>query len=157
LIEENPRLKYKVDLSSYLADGEANYFRLKKIFPQMHDAKEKKILIFNTGKHILLLKVLEITRYTTLIMLSEETGEYMPCKILNSWLTLPQLTMRLYHDARMAEVISCDGARYIRPRYEKLNKNMYQPDEKSQWNRFLSECLEYCLEYGYDNSWIIKR
>jgi len=155
LTEVNPRFKYKVDLCSYLADGEANYFRLKKIFPQMHHAKEQKILIFNTGKHILLLQVLEITRYTTLILLREETGEYMPCKMLNSWLKIPQLSMRLYHDAKMAEVISCDKVRYIRPRYEKLNQNMYQPDEKSQWNKFLSELLEYCLEYGYDNSLVI--
>ena len=61
---------------------------------------------------------------------------------------MPQLTMRLYHDAKMAEVISCDKVRCIRPRYEKLNHTMYQTDEKSQWNKFLSEWLEYCLEYG---------
>ena len=33
---------------------------------------------------------------------------------------------------------------------EYLNKNRYQPDEKAQWNQFLSEWLAYCLEFGYD-------
>ena len=151
----NLKAKYKVDLNSYMADGDANYVRLLKIFPDISHSRERKILIFNTGNHILCLQVLERTPYTTLKKLHEETGEYLPCKTINSWLTLPQLTLRLYHDAKMAEIVSLDGVRNLRPRYGQLNKNMYQPDEKSQCNQFLSEWLEYCLEFGYDAALVV--
>jgi|TARA_B110000971_G_scaffold116483_1_gene119412 hypothetical protein len=146
----NIRAQYKIDLHGYMADGDANYARLLKLFPKIDEADQRKIYVCSAGKHILRFQVLERTPYTTLIKLDEETGTYVPCKRLDSWLKLPLLKLRLYHDAKMAEVVSCDGVRHIRPRYEYLNKNRYQPDEKAQWNQFLSEWLAHCLEFGYD-------
>ncbi|MFT6300694.1 MAG: hypothetical protein ACJA2R_000708 [Saprospiraceae bacterium] len=148
----NIKAKYKVDLRGYMADGDANYVRLMRLFPEIDHTQQRKICIHKTGKHILRLQVIERTPYTTLISLDEEAGEYIPCKKLNTWLKLPLLKLRLYHDAKMAEVVSCDGDWYIHPCYEQLNKNMYSPDEKSQWNKFLSEWLAYCLEFGYDTA-----
>jgi|TARA_B110000503_G_scaffold74761_1_gene115452 uncharacterized protein len=146
----NIRAQYKIDFHGYMADGDANYVRLLKLFHNINEADQRKIYIYNTGRHILRFQVLERTPYTTLIKIDEEAGEYTPCKRLSSWLKLPLLKLRLYHDAKMAEVVSCDGVSRIRPRYEYLNRNRHQPDEKAQWNQFLSEWLAYCLEFGYD-------
>lgn len=130
-----------------MADCDANYFRLMKLFPEMTrgEATERKLGLSHGSTQALRLVVLENTRYTTLIELSQvaSAGEDNP------WFRLPVLTLRLYHDARVAEVISCDGVRHIQPRYGYPNRQMYQQDEKAQWNRFLGEWLSHCLARGY--------
>jgi uncharacterized protein YqiB (DUF1249 family) len=55
----------------------------------------------------------------------------------------------MYHDARLAEVVSCDGLRNIVPKNVYPNRNMLQRDEKAQWNRFLEEWLIACIERGH--------
>lgn len=143
-------MRYKVDLKRYMADCDANYVRLVKLFPRMNEGDDRKIGIHHDGDHVLRLQVLEQTPYTTLIQLSQEAGEYSPSDSLNSWLRLPVLRLRLYHDARVAEVVSCEGAKRAYPRYEYPNEKMYHQDEKAQWNQFLAEWLAHCLEHGYD-------
>lgn len=59
-----------------------------------------------------------------------------------------QLDVRLYHDASLAEVISCDQYRRFAVRHEYPNKYMHQTDEKAQVNRFLGELLDDCLRDG---------
>jgi len=130
-----------------MADCDANYFRLMKLFPEMtREMAERKLGINHDGAHEMRLSVLENTRYTTLIELSQVASAGND----NPWCRLPVLTLRLYHDARVAEVLTCDGVRHIRPRYGYPNRRMYQQDEKAQWNRFLGEWLSHCLTRGYD-------
>lgn len=88
----------------------------------------------------------EQTAYTTLLSLSQadDAGDS-----LDHWCQLPQLQLRLYHDARVVEVVACQGIWRLRPRYGYPNKRMLQQDEKAQWNRFLTEWLSHCLEHGY--------
>ena len=129
-----------------MADCDANYVRLMKLFPEMMQCDERKIGFCHNGDHVLTLTVLEQTRYTTLVKFGLDTaviGE-------SPWLRLPVLTLRLYHDAQVAEVVSCEGVRHIQPRYEYPNKDMYHQDEKAQWNLFLVEWLSHCIEHGYD-------
>ena len=59
-----------------------------------------------------------------------------------------QFVVRLYHDAKMAEVVSFQGCAAFLPEYFYPNKNMLQPDEKKQRNIFLGEWLSYCLAFG---------
>ena len=61
----------------------------------------------------------------------------------------PNLDVRIYHDVRSAEVIRFDQHRNFRFRYPTPNDNMFQPDEKSQINKFLGELLTHCIEHGY--------
>ena len=61
---------------------------------------------------------------------------------------MPCLTVRMYHDAKVAEVLAWEGHRRLRPRYEYPNRSMYQSDEKLQINQFLGECLSLCLNKG---------
>ncbi|MBL4567799.1 MAG: DUF1249 domain-containing protein [Porticoccus sp.] len=133
-----------------MADCDANYVRLMKLFPNITEGNERKIGIHHSEDCVVQLQVLEQTPYTTLIRLEQEIDEVGSGQDLKLWLRLPTLTLRLYHDARVAEVVSCEGSRRAYPRYEYPNERMYHQDEKAQWNQFLAEWLAYCLKYGYD-------
>ena len=60
----------------------------------------------------------------------------------------PRITVRLYHDARAAEVVEFQNERHFKPVYNYPNGEMRQRDEKVQLNRFLSEYLSTCLAHG---------
>ena len=79
--------------------------------------------------------------YTSTIMLHQQD-------VLLPWADGPQMSVRVYHDARLAEVISWNRHRLLKPRYRYPNPDMYLPDEKEQLNRYLGECLGQCLRYG---------
>ena len=66
------------------------------------------------------------------------------------WLPTPRLEVRVYHDARMAEVVGAEHARRFRSVYPYPNVDMHQPDEKSQLNLFLGEWLSHCLACGHE-------
>jgi uncharacterized protein len=63
-------------------------------------------------------------------------------------LPAPRLKVRLYHDAKAAEVIEFQHARRFAAVYPYPNPEMRQPDEKAQVNRFLGEYLSMCLACG---------
>jgi uncharacterized protein YqiB (DUF1249 family) len=130
-----------------MADCDANYFRLMKLFPEMTgEAAERKVGFSHDRDHELRFVVRENTPYTTLIELSQVASAGSNT---NPWFRLPVMKLRLYHDARVAEVVSCDGVRHVKSRYGYPNRKMYQQDEKAQWNRFLGEWLSHCLARGY--------
>ena len=88
------------------------------------------------------LAVRERSTHTTLLSLRQRERD-------SRWLQAPQLLVRVYHDAQLAEVIACEGERNIWPRQEYPNRRMLHRDEKAQWNRFLSEWLAICLANGF--------
>lgn len=57
---------------------------------------------------------------------------------------MPHLEVQVYHDARMAEVVSAEHTRRLRSIYPYPNEAMHQPDEKAQLNLFLGEWLSHC-------------
>lgn len=87
----------------------------------------------------------EVTRYTSLVTISQDAilGEFKHSKLLR-----PKMVIRLYHDARMAEVISNQDIRQVKPRYDYPNNKMHLPDEKQQMNIFLKEWLQLCHALG---------
>ena len=58
------------------------------------------------------------------------------------------LTARLYHDAKVAEIIHHDYHQRIKPSYRYPNPKMHQKDEKYQLNAFLYDWLVACVEHG---------
>ena len=142
--------RYKVDLPLQMAECEANYVRLVKLLANQQQnpdgsSNEQRFMIARGQQHWLhLLRVIERSPYTTTLELSRTAvGES------SVWLTLPKLTLRMYHDAKLAEVLAWEGHKRLRPRYEYPNQAMYQSDEKYQLNRFLGEWLALCLEHGH--------
>ncbi|MEZ5560124.1 MAG: DUF1249 domain-containing protein [Pseudomonadales bacterium] len=133
--------RYRVDLPAQMAECDANYLRLRKLFPRLHD---DDVTLFGIAlgehPHEVRIEVIERGPYTTLLQLS--LLPEVP------WNLRPRLTVRMYHDARSAEVVGFHRSRHFRPVYEYPNPHMHQPDEKAQVNRFLGELLSLCLHHG---------
>jgi uncharacterized protein YqiB (DUF1249 family) len=139
--QSRPGKKYSIDLPAHMAECDANYLRLKKLFPLLRE-KDQHVFGVDVNGHRLTitLQVIERGPYTTLLRLIQEPAP--------PWSRKPSLTIRLYHDARCAEVVEYQGKRHFRAVYDYPNENMRQPDEKAQINRFLSEYLGLCLTHG---------
>lgn len=136
------RGRYRIDLPAHMAECDANYLRLVKLFPKLGESDVAAIDVDVSGSRMeVRLDVLERSPYTTLIRLSQRPE--LP------WSRKSSLTIRLYHDARSAEVVEYQGKRhFLRAVYDYPNADMRQPDEKAQINRFLGEFLALCLRHG---------
>lgn len=135
--------RYKIDLSADMADCEANYFRFKKL---VGDAAvdEYRFLVHRSDQPWLqLITIIERSPYTTTL-----SWRQLPLMQTSPWLMSPRLVIRLYEDAKLAEVLAWENHRRFRPRYDYPNKAMYLADEKRQLNRFLAEWLSLCLQEG---------
>lgn len=142
-IEVVRRTRYKIDLKRFMAECEANYRRLAKLFPDMAVADRRQLGLDGAPQRKVVLQVCERGPYTTLLRIrQEEPGS-------GRWTRMPSLLVRVYHDARLAEVAACEDERNLWPRQEYPNPRMLQRDEKAQWNRFLGEWLAACLANGF--------
>lgn len=142
--------RYKVDLPLQMAECETNYARLSKLLVNQHVDKlvvqdEFRFMVARGQQNWLhVLHITERSPYTTTLELGRTAvGDN------SNWLAMPKLTLRMYHDAKLAEVLAWEGHKRLRPRYEYPNQSMYQSDEKYQLNRFLGEWLTVCLEHGH--------
>ncbi len=145
------RERYRVDLLELQCACEANYVQLLRLLPEMRSQLGllRRIALSQGDRQlgILALEVLETAPYTTLLAVRHEH-----CM---TWLPVPKMEVRVYHDARMAEVISAQNARCLQGIYPYPNAHMYQPDEKTQLNLFLGEWLGHCLMMGHESAPII--
>lgn len=145
------RERYKVDLPLQMAECETNYLRLTKLLADKRTENTDqspntyRFMIASGQQNWLhVLRITERSPYTTTLELGRTAlGES------SNWLALPKLTLRMYHDAKLAEVLAWEGHKRLRPRYEYPNRSMYYSDEKYQLNRFLGEWLALCLERGH--------
>jgi uncharacterized protein YqiB (DUF1249 family) len=125
-----------------------NYFLLLKVQADKTQLNQHRHFFVND--HLAyVIKVNEVTRYTSLITFEQKVPVELSSKVrVLSKSFHPRMVIRLYHDARMAEVISSQDIFQVQPRYDYPNKNMHQQDEKQQINQFLNEWLHLCLEHG---------
>ncbi len=135
--------RYSVDLVDLHALCESNYLRLRRVFPDYENTNERTVRIGDKGS--LSLSVSERSRYTTTFHLTHLSALSTPFGGV-------QLHVRLYHDARMAEVLGFQKHRQLEGRYPYPNQQMYQRDEKQQQNRYLAELLAFSLAEGHDPS-----
>jgi uncharacterized protein len=133
--------RYRIDLPAHMAECDANYLRLIKLFPNLRedDVSAFSVLLGERPFHVRV-EVGERGPYTTLLELLQLPE--------GPWNALPRMLVRLYHDARSAEVVECHRFRHFRPVYDYPNEHMHLPDEKAQVNRFLTEFLSWCLRHG---------
>lgn len=139
------RERYRVDLVELQAACEANYARLMQLLPAMREGAPARRVALSHGEQqfgVLALEVLETCPYTSTLCVRQEHSL--------GWLPMPQMEVRVYHDARMAEVIGAQSARRFRGIYPYPNAAMHQPDEKTQLNLFLGEWLSHCLACGHE-------
>ena len=138
--------RYRPNLSTLLQLCETNYALLMRLFLNKSSLGEVvgNQYSFFISEHLsYCITVKEITRYTTLINMKQLISSYCYADIL-----APTMIIRLYHDARMAEINTSQHIRYIKPRYDYPNDKMHYPDEKQQINQFLKEWLQLCLQQG---------
>jgi len=110
---------------------ESNYLRLAQLAGDLRHLPELTVSIV-AGDCQLRLRVLERSRYTTVVWLSY----LLPARDGAATEALPDLTLTLYHDARMAEVGAPGaGDRELRRCWAR--------------NQMLNKWLEYCAERGH--------
>ncbi len=136
--------RYNIDLGAHLAECDGNYLRLTRLMPDL-ERQDRRVFRILLGAAVLRVtfEVIDRNRYTTVIVLSQRSGVRGVAEI--------KIKVRLYHDARCAEVIEFQGQRRFEPVYQYPNAKMRQPDEKAQVNRFLREFLNACLRHGVAN------
>ncbi|PMH39812.1 dehydrogenase [Vibrio sp. 10N.286.49.B3] len=129
---------YHVDLAGLMRVYETNYAKLNALLP--NEPSVGDIRCYQAAQMVYQLTVTEVTKYTTLIDIcqSNETPVF----------PLPHMSVRLYHDARVAEVCTFDQIGRVQAKYDYPNKKMMQKDEKHQLNLFLSDWLTFCLRSG---------
>lgn len=155
----NPSKKYHPRISTLMNLCEINYMLLIRLLASHNDEEtvgdERRFFISDFLSYKI--KILEITRYTSLISICQELpsfgieGSLKKQHLEFANILHPKMTIRLYHDARMAEVISNQDIRQVKPRYDYPNEKMHLPDEKQQINQFLKEWLQLCLKLGQVN------
>lgn len=141
----NSQSRYQPNLVSLMRLCANNYMLLLKLLADKNKLEEQRH--FFISEHLsYAITVTEVTRYTSLLTFAQNSENSACIKL--SKLIQPSMVVRLYHDARMAEVISSQGVRQVKPRYDYPNADMHQQDEKNQINQFLNEWLHLCLEMG---------
>lgn len=131
--------RYIPNLPEMMHLTEINYARLSRLLPE--EEQEGQQVSYQIGAVIYQIVLEETTRYTSKVKIQQ-------CSPVSSYLLLPSLSVRLYHDARVAEVCATQQIYRFKARYDYPNKKLHQRDEKHQINRFLSEWLSYCLGLG---------
>ena len=141
--------RYNIDLGRYLTVCDGNYLRLTKLMPNLGrhaedvgfagDRRAFRVLV-GLASPAVTIEVLECGRYTTVLALSQLSAARGIAEL--------DIKVRLYHDARSAEVIEFQGQRRFDAVHAYPNAAGRQADEKAQVNRFLSEFLNACLRYG---------
>ncbi len=136
--------KYVPNLKGLHSLCEGNYARILKLLPDC----DTESLTYEFGEGADLhyrLSILEASRYTTTIEI-RQLGDSLP-----KWMK-PVMKVRIYHDARMAEVLSSQNVTAIQPSYRYPNKKMHQKNEKEMVNLFLAEWLLFCLKQQADST-----
>lgn len=137
--------RYVPDITRLGALGDGNYLRLLKLIPRDFDGNHSLEFQLSTGSDYfgqVRIRLIESCKYTDTVFLEQVHNS-------GKWLNNPQMTVRLYHDVGMAEVISCCRHRRIQGVNDYPNRFMHHPDEKIQINAFLAEWLDYCLKFGH--------
>ena len=155
--------KHNVDLRRQQAAASGNYLRILKLIPKITESDHYHFSLHipavartdggaaDTGiAGLVKTDVLERGPYTTLLRFQQVAqSELEPELLEHDWSALPvQMTVRVYHDAEMAEVVDFMNVRHFESSYEYPNRQMLLPDEKQQVNYFLTDWLDRCLQFG---------
>ena len=133
--------RQRLNLSQLHAECGPNYVRLLRLMPDDVQVGSSIRVDFADGPSSgMRLTVAEVTKYTYLLTIVADSSR-------PRWLPEIEIKVRIYHDARMAEVIEWCSDRTI-PWLLCEQSGMQAWDEKWQWNSFLSDLLAHGLKHG---------
>ncbi|MEJ2362095.1 MAG: DUF1249 domain-containing protein [Gammaproteobacteria bacterium] len=126
---------------------ERNFNVLIELLQQSQLQEQGKVEFELSGTRIIL-SLLEHTRYTLLLGIQQifQPGEE------RALLSDLHFKVRIYLDAKLAEVVSYQGQQPLEPRYPFPNKRMFYPDEKRQTNLVLYDWLSNCSRLNFMES-----
>ncbi|WP_127476437.1 DUF1249 domain-containing protein [Sulfurivermis fontis] len=120
---------------------EENYLLLRRLLPRLRPGAR---FVLGGGHGALRVEVAEDAGpYTTHLTLSTTfagDGQLPPPL---------RFKVRIYHDARLAEVTGYQDCAHIPPRYAARQAEGFQRDERRQVNRLLHEVLQQCRRHGH--------
>jgi len=149
------KAKYVPDLTRQIAICEANYIRVLKLLPNFDESDQRDFVVETSAqKYLMNIEVLERFKYTSTLQITQQRiDENHADRSVNRDYLIDvfstKLLVRLYHDAKLAEVVSPQTHAQLKGKYPYPNDEMYQVDEKMQLNDYLAQWLSYCLSHGY--------
>ncbi|WP_223577420.1 DUF1249 domain-containing protein [Kangiella taiwanensis] len=135
--------KYTPNLKEFMALCSSNYAKLSRIVNLVDIELEQSFSVHIDGQPNLLISLKQRSEHTATYELLQESQNISLKR---------RYLVRMYHDAKVAEVLSGLNQGMLPPVFPYPNKQMKQPDEKIQLNRFLAEWLNFCLEFGQSHS-----
>ena len=124
---------------------ESNYIRLRALAPVLVELSKRasRFISHAPGEVPLHVSLCDRSRYTTTLHMTyffEQEGELVPD---------PDLSVRIYHDARMAEALAC-GTHLRHPLLASFETRCGSELER-RWSRnmMLNKWLEYCADRGH--------
>ena len=137
------RKKYVPDLKEFMALCASNYAKLSRLVSLVDLEVGEGFYLEIENQPKLLIQLEQKSRHTVTYRLQQDSEKISLKR---------RYLVRMYHDAMVAEVLSGLNQGMLPPVYPYPNSQMKQPDEKIQLNRFLSEWLNFCLEFGQSHS-----
>ncbi len=133
------------DLPALMELYELNYIQLRQLIPEV-DLVPDQVVSRARGALDLYLTVRERCRYTTTLHLSYHfEGE-------QGHILAPDIVVRMYHDAQVAEVISRSRGRGRNATGFDRFHHDYPIEARWRVNRFLQKWLGFCLRHGHSFS-----
>ena len=119
---------------------EKNYRFLVQLLPELREEHVGHYQI-SCERNNLDVRVMEYGPYTQLLQLFQCFNN------TSSLLGELRMNVRVYHDARLAEVVGYQGIERLLARYELPNAGMLHRDEKRQANLLLHDWLEMFISH----------
>ncbi len=120
---------------------EENYRRLRRLITDIEALEHRQLVSVVPGCQDLYCQLVEHSKYTTIIRLTYRL------KVDDVQHLEPNLQIRVYHDARVAEVMSGVLKQQRLPAMAQNHQRVLQL--KWKFNRFLYKWLNFCLKQGH--------
>ncbi len=140
-----PKPARPVSFAGLMTLYESNHVRLKWLLPELPG--HHCCLVSTTPTDMsLYLRVVEVSRYTTTLVLTYlfQEGPLLAAD--------PDLTVRVYHDARMVEAMGCTDRHRHRALQQFATGQGSELERRWVRNIMLNKWLEYCADHGHQFS-----
>ncbi len=138
--------QYKPCLDEFISQCELNYHLMIQLMPFLNVSKNDNLQLEKQASiryeplegSDISVKMVEKAKYTTTLQLRLKSSKSAAKVGID-------LLVRLYHDAKLLEVMDKVGPKALKPVLKGEQLKHAQTDEKRQLNRFLGESLKACL------------